>query len=89
MSNKITSIPKAARLARAMASDIAIYNTEKIQRGIENDRLFEELEDDLTQGLQMWTAKVSDEIANGTNLLQKAFVDTVFAGSAHIKSSIF
>jgi hypothetical protein len=87
--SKITSIPKAARLARAMASDIAIYNTEKIQRGIENDRLFEELEDDLTQGLQMWNAKVSDEIANGTNLLQKAFVDIVFAGAADIKSSIF
>lgn len=87
--SKITSIPKAARLARAMASDIAIYNTEKIQRGIENDRLFEELEDDLRQGLQMWNAKVSDEIASGTNLLQKAFVDIVFAGSAHIKSSIF
>ena len=87
--SKISSIPQAARLARAMASDIAIYNQEKIQRGIENDRLFEELEDDLTQGLQMWRAKVSDEIVNGTNLLQKAFVDIIFAGSAHIKSSIF
>ena len=87
--SKISSIPQAARLARAMASDIAIYNQEKIQRGIENDRLFEELEDDLTQGLQMWSAKVSDEIVNGTNLLQKAFVDIIFAGSAHIKSSIF
>ena len=87
--SKITSIPQAARLARAMASDIAIYNQEKIQRGIETDRLFEEIEDDIREGLQMWRSKVSEEIVDGTNLLQKAFVDVIFAGSAHIKSPIF
>jgi|ETNmetMinimDraft_26_1059896.scaffolds.fasta_scaffold336801_1 hypothetical protein len=87
--SKISSIPEAARLARAMASDIAIYNTEKIQRGIENDRLFEELEDDLREGQQMWVAKVSDEIVSGTNLLQKAFVDIIFAGAGNIRSPIF
>ncbi|MCB9507633.1 MAG: hypothetical protein H6697_08235 [Myxococcales bacterium] len=86
--SKISSIPQAARLARAMASDIAIYNQEKIQRGLEQDRLFEELEDDLREGLAMWNSKVSDEIVASTNLLQKAFVDIVFGGSAHIKSPI-
>ncbi len=87
--SKITSIPEAARFARAMASDIAIYNTEKIQRGIETDRLFQEIEDDLREGMQVWRSKVSEEIVEGTNLLQKAFVDVIFAGSRHIKSPIF
>ena len=36
--SKITAIPQAAA-SPAAASDIAIYNTEKIQRGLENDRL--------------------------------------------------
>jgi len=87
--SQITSIPQAARLARAMASDIAIYNQDKIQRGIENDRLFEELADDLREGLAVWASKVSPEIVSETNLLQKAIVDIVFGGSAHIKSPIF
>lgn len=72
-----------------MASDIAIYNTEKLKRGIENDRLFEELEDDLREGEQVWAEKVSEEICNGTNLFQKAFVDIVFAQHGNIPSKIF
>lgn len=87
--SKITSIPQAARLARAMASDIAIYNEAKIKRGIETDRLWEELEDDLREGLAMWESKVSEAIVNDTNLLQKALVDVIFAGARHIKSPIF
>lgn len=87
--SKITSIPQAARLARAMASDIKSYNTEKINRGLEKDRLFEELEDDLREGFAMWEAKVSPEIVNGTNLLQKALVDTLLAGAAGTRSPIF
>lgn len=87
--SKITAIPQAARLARATASDIAIYNVEKIRRGIENDRLFEELEDDLREAERMWAAKVSEEIVSGTNLLQKAFIDIIFAGSGATKSKIF
>ena len=31
----------ARRLARAIASDLSLYNEEKIVRGIENDSLFE------------------------------------------------
>ena len=87
--SKIDSIEQAARLSRAMASDISIYNTEKIKRGIENDRLFEELEDDLREGTQMWKSKVAEEIVEGTNLFQKAFVDIIFANQGHVKSRIF
>jgi hypothetical protein len=87
--SKISNIAEAARLARATASDIAIYNAEKIKRGIENDRLFEELEDDLREGYAMWRARVSDEIVNGSNLLQKALVDIVFAQHGNIPSKIF
>jgi hypothetical protein len=87
--SKITTIPEAARLARATASDIAIYNVDKIKRGIENDQLFEELADDLREAERMWSNKVSDDIVNGTNLLQKAIIDIIFAGSGVTASRIF
>ena len=86
---KITDINHAGRLARTMASDIAIYNTDKIKRGIENDLLFEELEDDLRDGLAMWNNKVDESITVGTNLLQKAFVDIIFANQGEVSSKIF
>lgn len=89
MSTKITSIPQAARLARTMASDIAIYNTEKIKRGVENDTLWEELADDLREGRRTWADRVSDEIVQGTNLLEKALVDIVFAPAGKHNSRIF
>jgi len=38
---------KARRLARAIASDISIYYGEKIQRGLENDNLFDEIAGEL------------------------------------------
>ena len=87
--SKITTIPEAARLARATASDIAIYNVDKIKRGIENDQLFEELADYLREAERMWSNKVSDDIVNGTNLLQKAIIDIIFAGSGVTASRIF
>lgn len=89
MSQLITDIPRAARLARAMASDIAIYNSERLKRGVETDRLFEELEDDIREGLRVWREKVAPEIVDGTNLFQKAFVDIVFAEHGNLPSPIF
>ena len=38
---------KAMRLARAIASDISLYNEQKIIKGIEQDNLFEVLKDEI------------------------------------------
>ena len=40
----------ARRLARAIASDLSLYNEEKIVRGIEGDSLFEELSEEIEEG---------------------------------------
>jgi hypothetical protein len=89
MSQKITEIPRAGRLARTMASDIAIYNEEKIRRGIQNDTLFDELKDDLREGVKDWNARVSEEIVNGTNLYEKSLVDLIFYKYGQVGSRIF
>lgn len=75
---KITSLEEATRLAKAMASDIAIYNVDKIKRGLENDRLFEELAEDLKEADRTWRLRVDDSIREKHNLFQRAFVDVVF-----------
>src|SRR5690554_350910 len=89
--SKVTDPKKAAIRARVIASDIAIYPDiqKKIARGIENDNLFEELDDVLREARQHFEGYVSADLCNNTNIFEKAFIDTVFAGTAHIESEIW
>ncbi len=82
-------LDQAGRLARAMASDIAIYNQEKIRKGLETDRLFEELEDDLREAFKLWESKIHPEIVKSTNLLQAAIIDQIFAPHGSVHTPIF
>ena len=47
----------ARRLARAIASDLSLYNEEKILSGLKNDNLYEELSEEIEEGreLAVWT----------------------------------
>jgi hypothetical protein len=40
----------ARRLARAIASDLSLYNEEKIVNGITNDNLFDALAEEIEEG---------------------------------------
>ncbi|MBN1947553.1 MAG: hypothetical protein JW797_17930 [Bradymonadales bacterium] len=79
----------ANRLARAIASDISIYYGEKIQRGLENDTLFEEIKDELQEGISLYQQKVSQEIVNNTNIYERAIIDIIIGGRGHIRTKIF
>lgn len=89
--SKVTDPKKAAIRARVIASDIAIYPDiqKKIARGIANDTLFEELADVMREARQHFEGYVSADLCNNTNIFEKAFIDTVFAGTAHIESDIW
>lgn len=91
MSNKITDEAKAAQRARVIASDMTIYPDiqKKIETGIRNDTLFEELEGIMREARTHFQAHVSDEILNNTNILERAFIDVVFANTGHIESPIW
>ncbi len=82
-------IMKANRLARAIASDISIYYGEKIQRGLENDTLFDEIAGELQEGISLFQQKVPHEIVNNTNLFERAIIDIIIAGRGHVKTSLF
>ena len=82
-------IQRATRLARAIASDISIYYGDKIQRGLENDNLFDEIAGELQEGMSLFQQKVSDEILNNTNVFERAINDIIVAGRGHIQTKIF
>ena len=80
---------KAQRLARAIASDVSLYNEAKILKGIEQDNLFEVLKDELEEGRELWKSRVSQEIYTTSNYFDRAVVDIILRSKGHIKSRIW
>jgi len=78
----------ARRLARAIASDLSLYNEEKIVRGIEKDSLFEELAEEVEEGRALYKSRVSPELYQ-RNFYDRALVDILIKSKGHIKSSIW
>jgi hypothetical protein len=80
---------KAMRLARAIASDISLYNEQKIVKGIEQDNLFDVLKDEIEEGRELYKSRVSSELYTATNFYDRAIVDIVIRSKAHVKSKIW
>ena len=85
----ITSPEAAARLARTILSDIALYNKEKVKEGIKNDNLFETLEKELKEGLDLYNNKVDPGLIKKTNFYNKAIVDILVKRSGDVESEIW
>lgn len=75
----------ARRLARAIASDLSLYNEEKIIRGIESDTLFEVLEEEIAEGQALYNSRVSPDLY-ARKLYERALVDILVRSKAHITS---
>ena len=85
----ITTPEAATRLARAIASDLSLYNEEKIIEGIEGDNIFEVLADEIEEGRELYRSRVSPELYDTTNFYDRAIVDIVVKSKGHIKSKIW
>lgn len=82
--------PEAAmRLARAITSDISLYNEAKIIRGIQNDTLFEDLAAELEEGMNLYRSRVSADLLAEGNYFNRAVVDVIVKSKGHIKSKIW
>ncbi len=80
---------KAMRLARAIASDISLYNEQKIIKGLENDNLFEVMKDEIEEGRELYKSRVSVEVFKTTNFFDRAIADIVIRPKGHVKSKIW
>ncbi len=79
----------ARRLARAILSDINLYNQDKVREGIEQDTLFETLKDELDEGRALYVSRVSPEIIEKENFYELAIVDVLFKYCGKIPSKIW
>ncbi|MDP2689103.1 MAG: hypothetical protein Q8P48_03210 [Deltaproteobacteria bacterium] len=85
----INSPEAAARLARTIISDIAVYNRDKILSGIKNDNIFDLLEKELNEGLDLYRSRVDPEMDRKNNFYNKAIVDILIKRNGDIKSAIW
>jgi hypothetical protein len=90
MPHQLITTPEAAtRLARAIASDLSLYNEEKIIEGLQNDSLFDVLKDEIEEGRELYKSRVSPELFTSTNYYDRAIVDIIVKSKGHVKSKIW
>jgi hypothetical protein len=81
--------PEAARrLARAIASDVSLYNEEKIVAGIEKDNLWDALKEEIEEGRALYKSRVKPDLF-GLNYYDRAIIDILLKSKAHLKARIW
>ncbi|MDH3654409.1 MAG: hypothetical protein OEN21_09085 [Myxococcales bacterium] len=78
----------ARRLARAISSDLALYNEDKIAEGVRNDTLFDVMEEEIQEGRDLYQSRVAPELL-GRNLYDRAIIDLLVRSKAHVESSMW
>ncbi len=89
MAQPIDTPERAIRLARTIASDISLYNEEKILRGLTEDKLFTELRDEIEEGRELYRTRVAGDLYERTNFFDRAVVDIILKSKGHVKSKIW
>ena len=78
----------ARRLARAIASDLSLYNEEKIVQGVQNDNLFDELSDEIEEGRALFKSRVSPDLYE-KNFYDRAIIDILVRSKGHVQSKLW
>ena len=78
----------ARRLARAIASDLSLYNEEKIVEGIKGDSLFEVLTDEIEEGRALFKSRVAPALY-AKNFYDRAIIDILVRSKGHVASPMW
>ncbi len=88
MATLIDNAKRARQLARAIASDLTLYNEAKILEGIENDNLFDIMAEEIEEGRELFKSRVTPDIYE-QNIYDRAIVDVLIKSKGHVKSRIW
>ncbi|NOY92864.1 MAG: hypothetical protein GXP55_16895 [Deltaproteobacteria bacterium] len=78
----------ARRLARAIASDLSLYNEEKIVQGVKGDNLYDALADEIEEGRALFKSRVSPDLY-GKNYYDRAIIDILVKSKGHVASPLW
>ncbi len=86
---RITDPARAARLARAIVSDVMLYNAEAVSAGIAADDVFERLRPQLDEARAWFASRVDPDVAAKSNAFDRALVDVLVYRSRNVPSRIW
>jgi len=78
----------ARRLARAIASDLSLYNEDKILEGLQADNLYEILAEEIEEGRELFRGRVLPELFE-LNFYDRAIIDLLIKSKGHIKCKLW
>ncbi len=78
----------ARRLARAIASDLSLYNEEKIVRGIETDSLFAAIAEEIEEGRALFKSRVAPDLFL-KGFYDRALIDIIVRYKGHVASKMW
>ena len=78
----------ARRLARAISSDLALYNEDKVTEGVRNDNLFDVMQEDIQEGRDLFESRVAPDLL-ARNLYDRAIIDLLVRSKAHVESPMW
>lgn len=78
----------ARRLARAIASDLSLYNEEKILEGLQADNLYEALAEEIEEGRELYRGRVTPDLFE-KNYYDRAIIDLLIKSKGHIKCKLW
>ena len=79
---------RAQSLARAIASDIQLYNKQKIEAGLMKDQFFGALDEEIKEGRDLFRKRVTPAIYR-KNFFDRAIVDRVIKPMGALKTNIW
>lgn len=89
MAQLIDTKERATRLARTIASDISLYNEQKILKGITEDTLFDDIAEEIEEGRELYRGRVDPALYAATNFFDRALVDILVKPKGYVKSKIW
>jgi hypothetical protein len=78
----------ARRLARAIASDLSLYNEDKILEGLQADNLYESLAEEIEEGRELFRGRVLPDLFE-KNFYDRAIIDLLIKSKGHIKCKLW
>ena len=87
--SRITDPQRAERLARAIVSDVMLYNSERVRAGLEADDLFDRLRREIHEARSFFERRVDPEVAAKSNVFDRALVDVLVFRSGRVRSRIW
>jgi hypothetical protein len=85
----IDDVTKAARLARAITSDIALYNANKVDKALQDDAFFEAMAPEFDEGRRLYQSRLAPTLDAQSQLFDLAIVDVILINKGHIHCKVW